>query len=54
MEECKKLGLAKSIGVSNFPVRTIENLLSVATIPPCVNQVRLLIFDSIGEYFRKV
>lgn len=41
MEECQKLGLAKSIGVSNFPVRTLESLLSVATIPPCLNQVEM-------------
>ncbi|XP_028803153.1 non-functional NADPH-dependent codeinone reductase 2-like [Neltuma alba] len=41
MEECKKLGLTKSSGVSNFPVRTLESLLSVATIPPCLNQVEM-------------
>ncbi|KAI9070960.1 hypothetical protein K1719_047076 [Acacia pycnantha] len=41
MEECRKLGLAKSIGVSNFPVRTLESLLSVATVPPCLNQVEM-------------
>ncbi|XP_054819237.1 non-functional NADPH-dependent codeinone reductase 2-like [Prosopis cineraria] len=41
MEECKKLGLAKSIGVSNFPVKTLESLLSAATIPPCLNQVEM-------------
>ncbi|KAI9070961.1 hypothetical protein K1719_047077 [Acacia pycnantha] len=41
MEECRKLGIAKSIGVSNFPVRTLESLLSVATVPPCLNQVEM-------------
>ncbi|XP_028803125.1 NAD(P)H-dependent 6'-deoxychalcone synthase-like [Neltuma alba] len=41
MEECEKLGLTKSIGVSNFPVRTLESLLSVATVPPCLNQVEM-------------
>ncbi|KAI9128967.1 hypothetical protein K1719_000450 [Acacia pycnantha] len=41
MEECKKLGLTKSIGVSNFPVKTLENLLSVATIIPSLNQVEM-------------
>ncbi|XP_054818753.1 non-functional NADPH-dependent codeinone reductase 2-like [Prosopis cineraria] len=41
IEDCKKLGLAKSIGVSNFPVRTLDALLSVATIPPCLNQVEM-------------
>ncbi|XP_054818093.1 non-functional NADPH-dependent codeinone reductase 2-like [Prosopis cineraria] len=41
MEDCKKLGLAKSIGVSNFPVRTLESLLPVAAIHPCLNQVEM-------------
>lgn len=39
MEECHKLGLTKSIGVSNFSCKKLENLLSFATIPPSVNQV---------------
>lgn len=39
MEECQRLGLAKSIGVSNFSCKKLEHLLSVATIPPAVNQV---------------
>ena len=39
MEECQRLGLTKSIGVSNFSVKKLENILSFATIPPCVNQV---------------
>lgn len=39
MEECQKLGLTKAIGVSNFSVKKLQNLLSVATIPPVVNQV---------------
>lgn len=39
MEECKKLGLAKSIGVSNFTCKKLKDLLSFATIPPSVNQV---------------
>ncbi|KAL5137551.1 Deoxymugineic acid synthase 1-D [Glycine soja] len=38
MEECKKLGLAKSIGVSNFTCKKLKDLLSFATIPPSVNQ----------------
>ncbi|KAK4276327.1 hypothetical protein QN277_019288 [Acacia crassicarpa] len=41
MEECQKLGLTKSIGVSNFPVKTLESLLSVATNTPSVNQVEM-------------
>jgi diketogulonate reductase-like aldo/keto reductase len=39
MEECQKLGLAKSIGVSNFSCKKLENLLATAKIPPAVNQV---------------
>nr|CAB3484649.1 unnamed protein product [Digitaria exilis] len=41
MEECHRLGLAKSIGVSNFTTKHLERILSVATIPPAVNQVEL-------------
>ncbi|XP_047318982.1 deoxymugineic acid synthase 1-B-like [Impatiens glandulifera] len=41
MEECHKLGLAKSIGVSNFTCKKLEDLLLVATIPPAINQVEL-------------
>ncbi|KAL6571335.1 hypothetical protein OROHE_002978 [Orobanche hederae] len=41
MEECVKLGLAKSIGVSNFSCKKIQELLSFANIPPAVNQVEL-------------
>jgi len=39
MEECVKLGLTKSIGLSNFNKAQIERILAVATIPPAVNQV---------------
>lgn len=39
MEECQRLGLTKSIGVSNFSVKKLENILSFATIPPFANQV---------------
>ncbi|XP_047322685.1 non-functional NADPH-dependent codeinone reductase 2-like [Impatiens glandulifera] len=41
MEECHKLGLAKSIGVSNFTCKKLADLLLVATIPPSVNQVEM-------------
>ncbi|KAI9080945.1 hypothetical protein K1719_037106 [Acacia pycnantha] len=41
MEECQKLGLTKSIGVSNFSVNKLDTLLSVATIPPSVNQIEM-------------
>ncbi|XP_021917010.1 aldose reductase-like isoform X1 [Zootermopsis nevadensis] len=39
MEECVKLGLAKSIGLSNFNSQQIQRVLDVATIKPVVNQV---------------
>ncbi|CAL0323908.1 unnamed protein product [Lupinus luteus] len=41
MEECYRLGLAKSIGVSNFGIKKLSQLLQNATIPPAVNQVEL-------------
>ncbi|XP_044494731.1 non-functional NADPH-dependent codeinone reductase 2-like [Mangifera indica] len=41
MEECQKLGLTKSIGVSNFSCKKLEELLAIAKIPPAVNQVEL-------------
>ncbi|QHO58484.1 Nuclear pore complex protein [Arachis hypogaea] len=39
MEQCHKLGLAKSIGVSNFSIKKLQHILSFATTPPAVNQV---------------
>ncbi|XP_068637513.1 non-functional NADPH-dependent codeinone reductase 2-like [Aristolochia californica] len=41
MEEIHKMGLAKSIGVSNFTCKKLTDLLSVAKIPPAVNQVEM-------------
>ncbi|KAJ4711022.1 Aldo/keto reductase [Melia azedarach] len=41
MEECQRLGLTKSIGVSNFSSKKIETILAFATIPPSVNQVEM-------------
>ncbi|XP_010272067.1 PREDICTED: non-functional NADPH-dependent codeinone reductase 2-like [Nelumbo nucifera] len=41
MEECQRLGLTKSIGVSNFSCKKLENLLAIAKIPPAVNQVEM-------------
>ncbi|XP_048132166.1 methylecgonone reductase-like isoform X1 [Rhodamnia argentea] len=41
MEECSKLGLAKSIGVSNFGTKKLSQILMHATIPPAVNQVEM-------------
>lgn len=41
MEEAQKLGLTKSIGISNFNAEQIERILKIATIKPVVNQVWL-------------
>ncbi|XP_027186592.2 (1S)-1,7-diacetoxy-luvungin A aldo-keto reductase-like [Cicer arietinum] len=41
MEDCNKLGLAKSIGVSNFGNKKLSLILENGTIPPAVNQVQL-------------
>lgn len=39
MEECQKLGLTKTIGVSNFTAKKLERILATAKILPAVNQV---------------
>ncbi|XP_027357344.1 methylecgonone reductase-like [Abrus precatorius] len=41
MEQCFKLGLAKSIGVSNFGVKKLSELLQNAIIPPALVQVEM-------------
>ncbi|KAI3980274.1 hypothetical protein MKX01_029437 [Papaver californicum] len=41
VEECQKLGLTKSIGISNFSSKKIQELLGTANIPPAVNQVEM-------------
>ncbi|KAJ4961424.1 hypothetical protein NE237_021334 [Protea cynaroides] len=41
MEECFRLGLAKSIGVSNFSSKKLSQLLAYATVSPAVNQVEM-------------
>ncbi|KAE8654725.1 Non-functional NADPH-dependent codeinone reductase 2 [Hibiscus syriacus] len=41
MEECKNLGLTKSIGVSNLSCKKLQIILSTAKIPPAVNQVEM-------------
>ncbi|KAI3918173.1 hypothetical protein MKX01_041493 [Papaver californicum] len=41
MEECQKVGLTKSIGVSNFSYKKIQELMSTANINPAVNQVEV-------------
>ncbi|XP_044742513.1 aldo-keto reductase family 1 member B1-like [Chrysoperla carnea] len=41
MEKCVKLGLTKSIGISNFNHEQIERLLKHAEIKPVVNQIEV-------------
>ncbi|KAI3945023.1 hypothetical protein MKW92_005596 [Papaver armeniacum] len=41
MEKCQKLGLTKSIGVSNFSCKKLQIILDTANISPAVNQVEM-------------
>src|SRR5690348_10672568 len=45
MERARQLGYARSIGVSNFDVRELEQVLEVATVPPVVDQVSFSPFE---------
>jgi diketogulonate reductase-like aldo/keto reductase len=45
MERARERGYARSIGVSNYGVRELEELFSVARTPPVVNQVEFSPFD---------
>ena len=51
MEECAKLGLAKSIGVSNFNSEQLDRILKTCVIPPAVNQVRLISYSEFRTLF---
>lgn len=42
MEKLVEQGLVKSIGVSNFNSKQIDEILSIATVKPVVNQVRII------------
>jgi diketogulonate reductase-like aldo/keto reductase len=50
MERAQERGYARSIGVSNYGVSELDELLSVAEIPPVVNQVQFSPF----KYRRKL
>jgi diketogulonate reductase-like aldo/keto reductase len=41
MEQAQSLGYARSIGVSNFDVKELEQVFAVATSPPVANQINL-------------
>ena len=40
MERARELGYARSIGISNFSARELEEVIAAGTIPPAVNQVQ--------------
>jgi diketogulonate reductase-like aldo/keto reductase len=40
MERARELGLARSVGVSNFSADELEDVIAAGTIPPAVNQVQ--------------
>jgi len=45
MEKACERGHARSIGVSNFSVKELEQVLSAASAPPVVNQVQFSAFE---------
>lgn len=45
MEKLVEKGLVKSIGVSNFNSKQVDDILKIAKIPPVVNQVQYFLFD---------
>ena len=45
MEQARQAGHARSIGVSNFGVDDLQQVLAVATTPPVVNQVQFSPFE---------
>ncbi len=40
MERARELGYARSVGVSNFSARELDEVMAAGTIPPAVNQVQ--------------
>jgi diketogulonate reductase-like aldo/keto reductase len=45
MEQARERGFTRSIGVSNFDVGQLEELLAVASVPPVVDQVQFSPFE---------
>jgi predicted oxidoreductase len=43
LEELKKEGKIRSIGVSNYGVHHMKELLEIATIKPTINQIEVII-----------
>lgn len=55
LEQLHEEGLARSIGVSNFLVRHLDELLAHASVPPAVNQIELhpFLHRSRGDTLRR-
>lgn len=49
MEECSRLGLTKTIGVSNYSALILMDLLAYAKIPPAVNQIEGHVYNQRAE-----
>ncbi len=45
MEQARERGYARSIGVSNFSVEQVDEVLSVASTPPVINQTQFSAFE---------
>ena len=45
MERARELGYARSVGVSNFNVAQLDEVIGAGTIPPAVNQVMFSSFE---------
>jgi 2,5-diketo-D-gluconate reductase A len=45
MEQAHARGLARSIGVSNFDARELDQVLAIATTPPVIDQVQFSPFE---------
>lgn len=57
MERAQELGLARSIGVSNYDATELEAVIAAGTVPPAVNQVlfnpehrRRALLDACGRF----
>ena len=46
MEKIKEEGLARSIGVSNYQVKDLEELLAFARVKPAVNQIQYHVYNA--------
>jgi 2,5-diketo-D-gluconate reductase A len=52
MQRAQELGYARSIGVSNFGVHELDQVLAAATIPPVVDQVQFSPFEYRGALLK--